>query len=121
LYEAIGDVENAANARYNIAQAKSKCGGGNSEKGGLKTLQELYELRIAQYGKEHAVTIEAGMLYALELQEANGWDEATELLTKLLPTSKRVLGPLHKSYYPQASEYSVLFTKSRRRFNRLLN
>ena len=96
VYESIGDVENAANARYNIAQAKSKCGGGNSEKGGLKTLQELYELRIAQYGKEHAVTIEAGMVYALELQEANHKGGATELLTKLLSTSKRVLGPHHK-------------------------
>jgi hypothetical protein len=36
------------------------------------------------------------MVYALELQEANHKGEATELLTKLLSTSKRVLGPHHK-------------------------
>jgi len=42
------------------------------------------------------MTIEAGKSYALELQKANRKGEATELLTKLLSTSKRVLGPHHK-------------------------
>ena len=96
VHESIGDADGVARVTYNIAHAKSKCGGGNSEEGGLKTLQELYELRIAEYGKEHAITIEAGKSYALELQKANRKGEAIELLTKLLSTSKRVLGPHHK-------------------------
>jgi len=63
----------------------------------LKTSRELYELRIAKYGEEHGYTIIAGKIYTLRLQDANRGDEARELLTKLLATSKRILGPDHNT------------------------
>ena len=37
----------------------------------------------------------AGKNYALRLRKANRGEEARELLTKLLATSKRILGPDH--------------------------
>jgi hypothetical protein len=92
--EAIGDADNIAVARSNIALAKSKYEGGSNEEV-LKASQELYEVRIAEYGDEHYYTIDAGKIYALRLQKANRGVEARELLTKLLVTSKRVLGPHH--------------------------
>ena len=97
MYEAIGDVENAADARYNIAQTKSKCGSGNSEEDRLKTSQKLYEMRVAEHGEKNDYTIRAGGLYAIELVNAFRGDEARELLTKLLATSKQVLGHHHKT------------------------
>lgn len=96
VYEAIGDVENAADTRYNIAHAKSECAGGNSEEGRLKTSQELYEIRVAKYGEEYELTICAGGMYAIELVKAFHGDEARENLTRLLATSKQVLGRHHK-------------------------
>jgi hypothetical protein len=92
--EAIGDADNIAVARSNIAIAKSKYEGGSNEEV-LKASQELYEVRIAEYGDEHYYTIDAGKIYALRLQKANRGVEARELLTKLLVTSKQVLGPHH--------------------------
>ena len=61
----------------------------------LEASQELYELRVASFGEEHEVTIDAGRYYAISLKDANRGDEARELLMKLLATSKRVLGPHH--------------------------
>ena len=55
----------------------------------------MYELRVAKHGKENEYTIWAGKSYAIELQEANRRKEARELLTKLLATSKQVLGSQH--------------------------
>ena len=42
-------------------------------------------------------TINAGKNYALRLQKANRREEARDLLTKLLATSKQVFGPHHNS------------------------
>ena len=92
----IGDTVRIATAKSNIALARSKYEGGNNEEL-LKTSQELYELRIAKLGEEHENTINAGRGYALNLQDANRRDEARELLTKLLATSKQVFGPHHNT------------------------
>jgi hypothetical protein len=91
----IGDAEDIAIAKCNIAIAKSKYGSNNEEL--VKASQELYELRVAEHGEEHEYTIEAGKIYAIDLRKANRGDEARELLTKLLITSKRVLGPHHNT------------------------
>jgi hypothetical protein len=63
----------------------------------MKASREFYELRVAKFGDEHYCTIDAGIFYASDLQEANRGGEARELLTKLLTTSKRVLGPHHNT------------------------
>jgi hypothetical protein len=94
--EAIGNAEGIANAKGNIAIAKSKYESGNNEEL-VKASQELYELRIAELGEENEYTIEAGKTYAIYLRKANRGDEARDLLTKLLATSKQVLGSNHKT------------------------
>jgi hypothetical protein len=94
VYKAIGDAHGIAIAKSNVAYAKSKYKGGtNGEL--MKATREFYELRVAEFGDEHYYTIDAGIIYALRLQEAYRREEARELLTKLLTTSKRVLGPHH--------------------------
>ncbi len=57
----------------------------------------MYELRISQLGEESEQTIRAGKNYAIGLQNANRGDEARDLITKLLATSKQVLGPHHST------------------------
>jgi len=96
VFEAIGFIDGIAHAKLNIAYAKSKYEGNNDEEV-LKACQELYELRVAELGEEDYLTIRYGKNYAGELQRANRRDEATELLTKLLATSKQVLGPHHST------------------------
>ena len=61
----------------------------------FKASRELYEVFVANHGDEHENTIVAGKNYALRHQKADRGDEARELLTKLLATSKQVLGPHH--------------------------
>jgi hypothetical protein len=92
--KAIGYADGIATAKTNIAIAKSMYEGGNNEEV-LKVSQELYELRIAEYGEENELTIHAGIDYAIDLQKANRWEEARELLMKLLATSKQVFGSDH--------------------------
>ena len=92
----IGDDEGIAVAKRNIAIAKSKYEGGNIEEV-LETSREVYELYVSKYGEGSELAIEAGKFYAIYLQNANRGDEARELLTKLLATSKRVLGSHHKT------------------------
>jgi hypothetical protein len=94
VFEAIGDAEGVANAKRNIALARSKCEGGNNEEL-LKASQEMYELRAAKLGEENEYTIRSGRQYAINLRNANRVDEARDLLTKLLATSKQVLGSDH--------------------------
>jgi hypothetical protein len=96
VFEAIGDVEGIATAKASIAIAKSKYEGGSNEEV-LKASQEVYELRVAKLGEGNEYTIIAGKIYAIELQRANRLEEARELLTKLLATSKQVLGTNHKT------------------------
>jgi hypothetical protein len=93
--KAIDDADGIVNAKRNIALAKSKHEDGNNNEEVLKASQEMYELRLAQFGEGHEDTILAGKDYAVDLQNANREDEARELLTKLLVTSKQVLGPEH--------------------------
>jgi hypothetical protein len=93
--EAIGDAEGIAIANANIAYAKSMYEGGNNNEEILKTSLEFYKLRVAEFGEEHELTIDAGLQYATVLQNANRWGEAMELLMKLLAMSKQVLGPHH--------------------------
>jgi hypothetical protein len=93
--EAIDDADGIATAKGNIAIAKSKYEGGSNNEEVLKASQEVYELRIAEHGEKHHYTIDTGKDYALRLQEANRWEEARGLLTKLLATSKQVFGSDH--------------------------
>ena len=97
VLESIDDVEGVACAQGSIAIAKSKYEGGNDKEEMLRAFQELYELRVAEYGEEHESTIRAGIVYAYKLHDANRGDEARELLMKLLVTSKQVLGPNHNT------------------------
>jgi hypothetical protein len=94
--KAIGNDQGIANAKANIAYARSKYEGGNNEEV-LKAKKEVYELRIAELGEEHEYTIDAGKNYAINLRKANRETEANELLTKLIATSKQVFGSDHKT------------------------
>jgi hypothetical protein len=96
VYKAIGDDEGIAMSKNNIAVAKSKYEDGNNNEV-LKASQELYKLRIAEYGDEDEQTIGAGRNYAFRLRTANRGDEARELLTKLLAKSKQVFGSDHNT------------------------
>jgi hypothetical protein len=97
VFEAIGFADGIALAKSNIALAKSKYEGGNNSEELLKASQELYELRVTEFGEENDYTIIAGKIYANDLRKARRGDEARELLTKLLAMSKQVLGPHHKT------------------------
>jgi hypothetical protein len=58
---------------------------------------DVYKLRAAEYGEGSEVAIDAGKVYAMKLQDAHRGEEAMKLLTKLLATSKQVLGPHHNT------------------------
>jgi hypothetical protein len=92
--KAIGDADGIAAAKGNIALAMSMYEDGRNNEM-LTASQELYKLRIAEDGDDHYYTIDAGKIYALRLQKANRQEEARELLTKLLATSKQVFGSDH--------------------------
>jgi hypothetical protein len=93
--EAISNDEGVATAKTNIAIAKSKYEGDNNNEEVLKASQEVYEMRVAEFGDGHYYTIDAGKNYAIDLHTANRGDEARELLSKLLATSKQVFGSGH--------------------------
>ena len=95
VFEAIDFAHGIAAAKCNIAEAKSKYESGNNKMEVLKATQELYELRVTKYGDEDEYTIRAGRNYAFCLRKAKRGDEARELLTKLLATSKQVFGLDH--------------------------
>ena len=95
--EANGDVEGIATAKKYIAIAKSKYESGNNSEELLRASQELYELRFAKLGEENEYTIRTGRQYAIDLHKANREMEARDLMTKLLVTSKQVLGSDHKT------------------------
>jgi hypothetical protein len=95
MSKAIDFADGIAAAKRNIAEAKSKYESGNNKMEVLKASQELYELRVTKYGDEDEYTIRAGRNYAFCLRKANRGDEARELLTKLLATSKQVFGLDH--------------------------
>jgi hypothetical protein len=95
MSKAIDFADGIAAAKRNIAIAKSKYESGNNNEEVLKASQELYELRMAKYGEEHEHTILAGRSYAIALRDAKHGEEARELLTKLLATSKQVFGSDH--------------------------
>jgi hypothetical protein len=61
----------------------------------IKESHKIYELCIAGSGEGDKQTIRAGNQYAIWLLKANRGAEEMELLTKLLVTSKQVLGPHH--------------------------
>jgi hypothetical protein len=102
--KAIGNDQGIATAKRNIAYAKSMYESGNNNEELLRASQELYKLRIAKIGEEDKYTIIAGKNYAIYLRKANRGDEARELLTKLLATSKQVLGPHHSKTKEVESE-----------------
>jgi hypothetical protein len=94
VFKAIGDNDGVATAKANIALAKSMYENCNTEEV-LKASQELYKLRVAEWGEEHEYTIKSGKIYAINLRKANRGGEASELLKKLLATSKQVFGSDH--------------------------
>ena len=94
VYEAIGDDEGIAMSKSHIAYARSKYEGGKTEEA-LKASQESYEMFVTKYGEGNEFTIDAGRIYAINLQKADRWGEARELLTKLIATSKQVFGLEH--------------------------
>ena len=87
--EEVGYGDCIVNAKANIAIAKSKYEGGSNEEV-LKTSRDVYELAVSEYGEGIKQTIDAGKIYALRLRKANRLEEARELLTKLLATSKQL-------------------------------
>jgi len=97
VFEAIGDDDAIAAAKSNIAVAKSMYEGMGNNEELVKASQDVYEVRIAELGEEDKFTIDSGKNYALRLREVNRGDEALELLTKLLATSKQVLGTHHNT------------------------
>ena len=111
VYNAIGDADGIAAAKQNIAYAKSMYEGGNNNEEQMKASQELYELRIAEYGEENEYTIKSGKIYARRLQNANRGEEARELLTKLLATSKQVFGSDHNITKSVESELKQIILK----------
>jgi hypothetical protein len=96
VFEAIGDDQSIVTVKVNIAIAQSMYEGCNNEEM-LKATKEFYEMRVAKYGEEHEHTILAGRSYAIALRDAKRGEEVRELLTKLLATSKQVLGPHHST------------------------
>jgi tetratricopeptide (TPR) repeat protein len=93
--KAIGNDEGIAVAKKNLALAKSKYEGENSNKEVMKASQELYKIRLAELGEGNEVSILAGKNYAIALRQANRREEARDLLTKLLAKSKQVFGLHH--------------------------
>lgn len=71
--------------------------GSYRNEGVLTAAQDIYELRIARFGEGHEQTIHEGKNYAIALWKANCAEEASELLTKLLATSLKILGPHHST------------------------
>ena len=63
----------------------------------MRASEDLYKLCVAKFGEGNEYTIHAGRNYAINLRKANRGDEARELLTELLSTSKQVLGPHHST------------------------
>lgn len=61
----------------------------------MKESQDLYELRVAEFGEENEATIEAGEILAIHLHDANCIEEARNFLAKLLATSKQALVTHH--------------------------
>jgi hypothetical protein len=97
LNASIGYDEGVASAKGNIAIAKSMYEDSKNNEEVLKASQEVYELRVTKNGEGNEYTIDAGIIYAMELQQANRGVEARDLLMKLLATSKQVLGPHHST------------------------
>ena len=93
--KAINDEMGIAVAKNNIYIAKSRYEGGRNNEERLKLSEDLYKVRVADLGEEHEYTINVGIGYAVSLRVVNRGGEARELLTKLLATSKQVLGPHH--------------------------
>ena len=71
--------------------------GGRNDEEMLYASQDVYELSTAEHGEAHEFTIDAGRIYAVQLQRSNRGDEARTLLTKLLATSKQVLSSHHST------------------------
>jgi hypothetical protein len=69
----------------------------------IKESHKIYELCIAGSGEGDKQTIRAGNQYAIWLLKANRGAEEMELLTKLLVTSKQVLGPHHGIKFDRAN------------------
>ena len=94
-FRAIDNNDGIAAANSNIVRAKSKYEGDSIEEEVLEASRVFYEACVANNGEEHEQTISAGNNYALRLLINNHREKASELLTKLLATSKQVLGPHH--------------------------
>jgi hypothetical protein len=106
--KAIGFARGIAHAKSNIAAAKSMYEGSRNNEELLKTSQDLYKLRVAEFGEVNQDTILAGKIYAMNLQKASRGNESRELLIKLLATSKQGLGPHHNLTKEVESELKII-------------
>jgi hypothetical protein len=103
LHEANGNNSGAAIIKNNLVVARSMYEVVNREEL-VKASYDAYKLRVDQYGEEDGDTIHAGKIHAFHLLKANRNAEARELLTKLLTTSKQVLGSHHSTTMDVASQ-----------------
>ena len=97
LYQANGNPEGIHHCESNIANAQLRSG----EKVDSSELQHFirnkayYESCIAKHGSEHAGTIFACVDVAMNLSSLHRTIEAERLIRKLVPLSRRILGPHH--------------------------
>ena len=97
LHKANGNSEGIHHCESNIANAQLRSG----EKVNSSELQHFtrnkayYESCIAKHGSEHAGTIFAGVDVAMNLSSLHRTIEAERLIRKLVPLSRRILGPHH--------------------------
>ena len=62
----------------------------------VEAVRNMYERDIHTHGTDSEVTIQAGLIYAKALWDANRCIEAEQLVTKFATISRRVHGPDHK-------------------------
>jgi hypothetical protein len=83
---------------------------------GLKRIKNDYEQELSTTGMDTEVTIQSGLLYARALWSQDCYIKATRLVTKLVPVSRRVLGPEHRS----TIEADEILEKCNERYVRVL-
>ena len=84
---------NIANVQLAIGEERSNC----SKLKALIRDKADYELCIAKHGSEHSDSIFAGVDVAIVLASLHRRIEAERLIRKLVPLSRRVLGPHHET------------------------
>lgn len=97
IWEALGDADGVTLAESRVAYAKVKLEGRNEQntKEDLEKSKTTYNHFLQKYGQDNHETIVAGGDHARALYEAKRLIEAERLMGKVVPISRRVLGPEH--------------------------